>query len=80
MTFNIRATRKTKVSAPRAKASGLSQFAHATEPRVQPLKTRIYTKGVLQEDPSSFANFGFGETGLRSTPSLLGMSRKPSKR
>jgi hypothetical protein len=75
MGFGIRSAKKTYVAAPKAKPAGLSKFAHAPNPHVEPLKTRIYTKSVLRQDPASFGDFGFGD-GLGS-PSMLGMSRKP---
>jgi hypothetical protein len=74
MPAGVRPAKKIYSSAPKAKPSGLSQFAHAPNPRAAPLKTRIYTKSVLREDPMAFSDFGFGD-GLGS-PSLLGMSRK----
>jgi len=65
----------TKVSAPRKTASGLSKMPHARSPSLEPLKTRVYTKGILKTDPSEYGSFGFGDTGVSETPSLLGMAK-----
>jgi len=61
-----------KSASPRAKPSGMSNFAHVTAPRMQGLKTRTYTKAAARQDPMNYTDFGFGDTGLNS-PSLLGM-------
>ncbi len=53
-----------------------AKFAKTAGPKLAPLKTRIYAKGVTKQDPSAYDSFGFGDTGLAETPSLLGMSRK----
>lgn len=77
MAAGIRPGKKTFLSSPKAKPSGMKGFSRvSSDQSVQPLKTRIYTKGMLRQDPAAFSDFGFGETGLRSTPSLLGMGRK----
>lgn len=65
----------TKISSPRKTASGMSQFAHVNAVKNAPLKTRIYTKGILRTDPSAFPENGFGDTGLQETPSIIGMGR-----
>jgi len=72
----IRPSKQVSVGAPRKSSGSSSLFSHTTNPKVAPLKSRIYTKEILREDPSAFGNIGFGDTGLGSTPSLLGMSRK----
>jgi hypothetical protein len=58
-----------KVSAP--KAPGRGPFAKSTAPP----KSKLYTKDVLRQDPLAYTGFGFGETGLRETPSILGMAK-----
>lgn len=68
--------RSIKVPAPK---KGLGKFARTTSPKLQPLKTRIYTKDVLRNDPSEYGSFGFGDTGLRETPSLLGIARSGAR-
>lgn len=55
-----------KVAAPRAKPKGSSLFP-AMRPPQNPgkrIKKKIYTKGILNQDPSDFFNIGFGNTGL----------------
>jgi hypothetical protein len=54
----------TKMAKPRAKASNASMFAHVSAPRQKALQTRVYTKSTAKEDPTKFADFGFGDTGL----------------
>ena len=76
--FGVRSAKKTKVSSPRAKASGMSKFPHAPTPRAQPLKTRIYTKAILREDASQFFDFG-AHPELLGSPSIVGMTRKPRR-
>lgn len=53
----------------------LGSFAKVSNPKLEPLKTRVYTKDILNKakDPSEFGVFGFGNTGLRETPSIQGM-------
>jgi hypothetical protein len=69
----------TAVPVPRANPLGTSAkakgFPHATSPRLAPLKTRIYTKAALGEDPTKFSGSGFGDTGLDETPSIMGMGK-----
>lgn len=66
-----------KVSAPKVRGpKGLSGadfyptvpdrrlFPHVSPPRIKPLKTRIYAKGVVPgADPGQYTNIGFGNTG-----------------
>lgn len=66
---------KNPVPAPRAKPAGAGKFPHVTAPKLAPLKTRIYTKASLNEDPMKFTESGFGDTGLEETPSIIGMGR-----
>lgn len=67
-----------KVSVPKKPRFG--SFAKVGKPKLEPLKTRFYTKDVLKQDPTEFGSFGFGDTGLHETPSILGMSRPPKGR
>jgi hypothetical protein len=57
-----------KVPSPKANPMGSHRpplgFPHVVAPRIKPLKTRIYSKGVTQQDPSQFGANGFGDTGL----------------
>lgn len=57
-----------KVPVPRANPLGTHRqpagFPHSpSAPRIKPIKTRMYKKDALQEDPMAFANIGFGRTG-----------------
>jgi hypothetical protein len=50
----------------------------SSSPALRPLKTKVYTKDILgkAQDPSQFGTFGFGDTALHQTPSIMGMGRK----
>lgn len=71
------------VPSPRANPLGSTPrqkgFPHSTPPRLAPLRTRIYSKAITNQDPSKYTNVGFGDTGLEETPSLLGMSQSSKK-
>jgi hypothetical protein len=68
-----------KAPVPRANPLGSTKkaagFSKTASPRVAPLKTRVYTKAALGEDPTKFGGLGFGDTGLEETPSIIGMGR-----
>ena len=53
----------TKVPKPK-KRTDMRMFPHVSPPKRSPLKSRVYTKSILREDPSEFGEFGFGDTGL----------------
>lgn len=59
----------------KAQPASLRGFAKITPPRLKPLKSRVYTKDMLREDPTDFSNSGFGDTALEQTPSIIGMGQ-----
>lgn len=66
---------KIKVPSQRTKSAGMGKFPRASTPRAPGVKSRIYTKAILGQDPTKFMDFGFGDTGLAETPSIVGMAR-----
>jgi hypothetical protein len=64
----------TKIPSPK-KGTG---FSRAANPKTSGLK-RTYAKSTLGLDPAAFGGFGFGDTGLAETPSIIGMGQ-PSRR
>lgn len=56
-----------KVPSPKANPMGSHRpplgFSHVQTPRIKAIKTRIYSKGVTQQDPTAFGANGFGNTG-----------------
>jgi hypothetical protein len=64
----------TKIPSPK-KGTG---FPRSANPSTTGLK-RTYAKSTLGIGPESFGGFGFGDTGLAETPSIIGMGQ-PSRR